>query len=212
MSRASRRDNTTSTSLFPFLAVLLCTMGVLVVLLVIMASVQLSQARNKQLAKAKLHTEYDSDEQKTLRAELAAIEKRQRRLERIRDDAAKRLHNEEQRLSQIEENIRRRQERLELLRVEIEELKALIEEKGGKVHKTEYWGLRTLAYRMNKNRKGHYGYLDMEAGQDVLDALDYRQRFADDVMRYMTCRVDELTEEPSAVLRKSEDRKRRDRR
>lgn len=94
----------------------------------------------------------------------------------------------------------------------IEELKALIEEKGGKVHKTEYWGLRTLAYRMNKNRKGHYGYLDMEAGNEVLDALDYRQRFADDVMRYMTCRVDELNEEPSAVLRKGEDRKRRERR
>ena len=82
----------------------------------------------------------------------------------------------------------------------------------GSVVKREMWGLRNLAFRMNKNRKGHYGYLDMEAGQDVLDALDYRQRFADDVMRYMTCRVDELTEEPSAVLRKSEDRKRRDRR
>lgn len=94
----------------------------------------------------------------------------------------------------------------------IEELKALVEEKGGKVHKTEYWGLRTLAYRMNKNRKGHYGYLDMEAGNEVLEALDYRQRFADDVMRYMTCRVDELNEEPSAVLRKGEDRKRRERR
>ncbi len=93
----------------------------------------------------------------------------------------------------------------------IEELKDFIKEKGGRVRKTEYWGLRTLAYRVNKNRKGHYGYLDMEADQDVLDALDYRQRFADDVMRYMTCRVDELTKEPSAMLRKDEDRKGEDR-
>lgn len=92
----------------------------------------------------------------------------------------------------------------------IEELKALVEEKGGKVAKTEYWGLRTLAYRMNKNRKGHYGYLDMEAGNDVLEALDYKQKYADDVMRYMTVRVEELSEEPSAVLRKGDDRKRRD--
>ena len=93
----------------------------------------------------------------------------------------------------------------------IEELKALIEENGGKVHKTEYWGLRTLAYRMNKNRKGHYGYLDMEAGNEVLDAIDYKQKYADDVMRHMTVRVEELNDQPSAVLRKSEDRKRRER-
>ena len=94
----------------------------------------------------------------------------------------------------------------------IEELKALIEEKGGKVNKTEYWGLRTLAYRVNKNRKGHYGYLDMEAGNEVLDAIDFKQKYADDVMRHMTVKVDELTEEPSAILRKGDDRKRRERR
>jgi small subunit ribosomal protein S6 len=94
----------------------------------------------------------------------------------------------------------------------IEELKALIEEKGGKVHKTEYWGLRTLAYRVNKNRKGHYGYLDMEADNDVLDAIDFKQKYADDVMRHMTVKVDDLTEEPSAILRKGDDRKRRERR
>lgn len=94
----------------------------------------------------------------------------------------------------------------------IEELKALVEENGGVVKKTEYWGLRTLAYRINKNRKGHYGYLDMEADNTVLDALDFRQRYADDVVRHMTVKVDALTEEPSAILRKGDDRKRRDRR
>ncbi|KPP80443.1 MAG: SSU ribosomal protein S6 RpsF [Oceanicaulis sp. HLUCCA04] len=93
----------------------------------------------------------------------------------------------------------------------LEELKGLIEEKGGKVGKTEYWGLRTLAYRMNKNRKGHYGLIDMDANADALEAIDARQRYSDDVIRYMTVRIDELSEEPSAVLRKSEERKRRDR-
>jgi small subunit ribosomal protein S6 len=94
----------------------------------------------------------------------------------------------------------------------LEELKALVEEKGGKVGKTEYWGLRTLAYRMHKNRKGHYGLIDMEAGADVLEAIDQRQRYSDDVIRYLTVRIDELSEEPSAVLRKGEERKRRDHR
>jgi len=94
----------------------------------------------------------------------------------------------------------------------IEELKQLVEEKGGKVGKTEYWGLRTLAYRVKKNRKGHYGLVDMEAGADVLEAIDGRQRYADDVLRYVTIRVDELREEPSAILKKGDDRKRRERR
>ena len=93
----------------------------------------------------------------------------------------------------------------------IEAIKSLIEEKGGRVHKTEYWGLRTLAYRLNKNRKGHYGYLDMDAHNGVLDALEYRQKFADDVIRYMTVKVKEISSEPSAILRRGDDRKRRER-
>lgn len=94
----------------------------------------------------------------------------------------------------------------------LEELKSIVEEKGGTVGKTEYWGLRTLAYRINKNRKGHYGLIDLDAGPDALEAIDQRQRYSDDVIRYMTVRVEELSEEPSAVLRKSDDRKRRERR
>jgi len=91
----------------------------------------------------------------------------------------------------------------------LEELKGLVEEKGGKVGKTEYWGLRTLAYRIEKNRKGHYGLIDMEADNAVLEALDYRQRYADDIIRHMTIKIDELSEDPSAILRKGDDRKRR---
>ncbi len=126
MSRASRRDNSTSTSLMPFLAVLLCTMGVLVVLLVVMASVQLTHAENKQNdASAQQQAARDSPEQQALRKQLADIEAQKQRLAQIRDQAANQLGVEEQRLSQIEENIRRRLERLALLRAEVEELKTL---------------------------------------------------------------------------------------
>ncbi len=126
MSRASRRDNSISTSLMPFLAVLLCTMGVLVVLLVVMASVQRSHAQSKHLADAtRLHATHDPAEQETLRAEMKELDARQGHLEQIRAEISNRLDREQERLSQIEENIRRRQERLALVRLEIEELQAL---------------------------------------------------------------------------------------
>lgn len=94
----------------------------------------------------------------------------------------------------------------------IEETKALVEEKGGKIAKTEYWGLRNLAYRINKSRKGHYGLIDIDAPADVVAELDRLQRLSEDVIRHMTVRVDEHSEEPSAILTKKDDRRgRRDR-
>lgn len=93
-----------------------------------------------------------------------------------------------------------------------EEIKALVEEKGGKVGKTEYWGLRNLAYRVKKHRKGHYGLLDIDAPAGTLEELDRRQRLSDDVIRHMTVRVEEHTENQSAILSKKDDRRRRDNR
>lgn len=92
----------------------------------------------------------------------------------------------------------------------IEELKTLIEDKGGKTGKTEYWGLRNLSYRIAKNRKGHYGLIDIDAGSDVINELDRVQRLSEDVIRHMTVRVEEHSEEPSAVLSKKDDRRRRE--
>lgn len=94
----------------------------------------------------------------------------------------------------------------------IEDLKTLIESKGGKAGKTEYWGLRNLAYRIAKNRKGHYGLIDIDAEPDVINELDRLQRLSEDVIRHMTVRVEEHTEEPSAVLSKKDDRRRREQR
>lgn len=127
MSRASRRDNSNSGSLFPFLAVLLCTMGVLVVLLVVMASVQLDQAERKQLAKQAAAPQVDEAEQEKLRAKMEKLDEAAQKLEQRRRELNEKLGDEQLRLSQIEENIRRYDERLGMLRVEIDELKSLDE-------------------------------------------------------------------------------------
>ncbi len=89
----------------------------------------------------------------------------------------------------------------------IEDVKTLIEEKGGKTGKTEYWGLRNLAYRINKSRKGHYGLIDIDASADVIDELDRLQRLSEDIIRHMTVRVDEHVETPSSILTKKDDRR-----
>jgi small subunit ribosomal protein S6 len=89
----------------------------------------------------------------------------------------------------------------------------IIEDNGGKVVKTETWGLRSLAYRMAKNRKGHYVMLDFEAPAPVVAELERQTQINEDVIRYMTLRVDEHEQGPSAMMRRNErsDRDRGDR-
>src|SRR5471030_432094 len=77
---------------------------------------------------------------------------------------------------------------------------ALITEQGGKVEKREYWGLRNLAYRMNKNRKGHYMLFNLDAPAAAVSELERNLRINEDVIRYLTVRVDELEAVPSAML------------
>ncbi|MEQ8666174.1 MAG: 30S ribosomal protein S6 [Rhodospirillales bacterium] len=89
----------------------------------------------------------------------------------------------------------------------------VIEGQGGRVAKREYWGLRTLAYKIKKNRKGHYVLMNIDAPAEAMHEVERQMRIHDDVLRYLTIRVDELEEGPSAVLRNkgSEDRPRRGR-
>ena len=82
----------------------------------------------------------------------------------------------------------------------VEELSTFLTEQGAKVGKTEYWGLRTLAYPIKKVRKGHYSLLNLDAPAAAIHELERRHRINDDVMRYMTIKVDELDDEPSAML------------
>ena len=76
----------------------------------------------------------------------------------------------------------------------------LIAEQGGEVKKRESWGLRNLAYRMNKNRKGHYVLFNIDAPASAIAELERTMRINEDVLRYLTIRVDELEEGPSAVM------------
>ena len=86
----------------------------------------------------------------------------------------------------------------------------IVTENQGRVVKTENWGLRTLAYRVAKNRKAHYVMLEIDAPGDVVAELERQTQINEDVIRYMTVRVDALEEGPSAMMRKQErDRERR---
>ena len=86
---------------------------------------------------------------------------------------------------------------------------AQLEADGGTVQKREYWGLRSLAYRIKKNRKGHYMLLGLDAPSASINEMERLLGLNEDVLRFMTIRVDEITEEPSAILsRKSDDRER----
>ncbi len=80
----------------------------------------------------------------------------------------------------------------------------VIEDNQGKVTKTEYWGLRNLAYRMSKNRKAHYVLLNIEAPAPAVAELERQVGLNEDVIRYQTIRVDALETEPSAMMRKSD--------
>jgi small subunit ribosomal protein S6 len=86
----------------------------------------------------------------------------------------------------------------------------IITDNKGRVVKTENWGLRSLAYRIAKNRKAHYVMLEIDAPAGVVAELERQTQINEDVIRYMTVKVDELEEGPSAMMRKNErDRERR---
>jgi small subunit ribosomal protein S6 len=80
----------------------------------------------------------------------------------------------------------------------------IITDNGGKVVKTETWGLRSLAYRIQKNRKAHYVLLDVDAPPGVVAELERQTQINEDVIRYMTIKVDEHEAGPSAMMRRNE--------
>jgi small subunit ribosomal protein S6 len=89
---------------------------------------------------------------------------------------------------------------------------AVLSEHGAEVTKTEYWGLRNLSYRIRKNRKGHYLHLNVRAPADAITELERQERLSDDVLRYLTVKVDELEEGPSMVMQSRSSREERTRR
>lgn len=91
----------------------------------------------------------------------------------------------------------------------VEHFKGILEENGGKVGRVENWGLKSLTYRMNKNRKAHYALMDIDAPSAAVKEMERQMRIHEDILRYMTIRVEAHEEGPSAMMQKRDDRPRR---
>jgi small subunit ribosomal protein S6 len=87
----------------------------------------------------------------------------------------------------------------------------IVAETGGEVKTTEYWGLRTIAYRIAKNRKAHYVLLNIDGPAAAIQELERQVALNEDVIRYQTIRVEELESGPSAMMKKSDRAERSDR-
>jgi small subunit ribosomal protein S6 len=94
-------------------------------------------------------------------------------------------------------------------------LKGVVEGLGGSVAKTEYWGVKSLSYRLRKNRKAHFTLMNLNAPPAAVNEIERLERLNEDVLRYLTIRVEEHEDGPSAMMRRAErdrDRDRDDRR
>ena len=93
------------------------------------------------------------------------------------------------------------------------QFKGVIEQMGGTVAKTEYWGVKSLSYRLRKNRKAHFTLMNVEAPAAALTEIERQERLNEDILRYLTVRVEEHEAGPSAMMRKADrDRDRDERR
>jgi len=82
--------------------------------------------------------------------------------------------------------------------------RSLVEENGGTVGKTEYWGLKSLTYRIKKNRKAHYTLMDIDAPHEAVAEMERQMGLSTDVIRFLTIKVDEHEAGPSAMMRRSD--------
>jgi small subunit ribosomal protein S6 len=92
------------------------------------------------------------------------------------------------------------------------QFKNVVTSLGGTVGKTEYWGVKSLAYRVKKNRKAHFTLLNIDAPAAAIAELERQEGLNEDILRFLTLRVNELEEGPSAQLRKRDDDDRGERR
>ncbi len=91
-------------------------------------------------------------------------------------------------------------------------LTSLLESNGGKIVKKEYWGLKTLAYRIKKNRKAHFSLFNIEATHEAIAEMERQMRINEDILRFMTLRLDAVEEGPSVMMQKRDRDDRNDRR
>ncbi len=84
----------------------------------------------------------------------------------------------------------------------VDHFKSVVAENGGEVGKVEYWGLKSIAFRLKKNRKAHYTLMNITAPGDAVAEMERQMRLNEDVLRYLTLRVDEHEDGPSAMMQK----------
>ena len=96
----------------------------------------------------------------------------------------------------------------------VEQFRGVIEQNGGRIDKTEMWGVKSLAYRIKKNRKAHFTMFNLDAPAAAVAEMERQMRINEDILRFMTVRVEALDAEPSVMMQKRErdDRKDRERR
>ena len=88
----------------------------------------------------------------------------------------------------------------------VEHFSTVLADNGGKLVESEYWGVKTMAYKINKNRKGHYAFLRTDAPSAAVQEMERLARLHDDVMRVMSIRVDAHEDGPSVQMQKRDDR------
>jgi small subunit ribosomal protein S6 len=93
----------------------------------------------------------------------------------------------------------------------VDTFRGVIEENGGSVGKVENWGLKTLSYRIRKNRKAYYTLINIDAPAAAVQEMERQMRFNEDVLRYITIKVDGHDDAQSVMMQKRDDRPRRDR-
>ncbi|MFL4977436.1 MAG: 30S ribosomal protein S6 [Xanthobacteraceae bacterium] len=84
------------------------------------------------------------------------------------------------------------------------QFKAVIEQMGGTVANSEYWGVKSLSYRLRKNRKAHFTFMNVDAPPAAIAEIERQERLNEDVLRYLTVRVEEHEAGPSAMMRKAD--------
>jgi small subunit ribosomal protein S6 len=93
----------------------------------------------------------------------------------------------------------------------LQDFRTIIEAGGGSIGKTEYWGVRSLSFRIKKNRKAHFTLMNLDAPHAAVAELERQMRLSTDVIRFMTVKVDEHEQVPSAMMRRSDRDERGDR-
>ena len=93
----------------------------------------------------------------------------------------------------------------------VDQYKGVIEQNGGAIEKTEMWGVKSLAYRIKKNRKAHFTMFNLDAPPAAVAEMERQMRINEDILRFITIRVDALETEPSVMMQKRDRDERKDR-